>query len=163
VRTASAINAALYAVALRENEPAVLQAEARKVVEAALEDNTSLTPEERQQSQGQIDQRLADLASPWLRTFLGLDPATALARLRIPVLAMNGTLDVQVTADENLAGIDAALKAAGNTDYRLVRLEGLNHLFQHARSGLPVEYGATTETFAPEALALMKDFILGTR
>jgi len=68
-----------------------------------------------------------------------------------------------VPADEDLGGIDAALKAAGNTSYRLLRLDGLNHLFQHAVSGLPQEYGTITETFAPEALAAIRDFIMAVR
>jgi hypothetical protein len=33
----------------------------------------------------------------------------------------------------------------------------------HAGSGLPAEYGKLTETFAPEALSAMRDFILGLR
>jgi hypothetical protein len=47
--------------------------------------------------------------------------------------------------------------------FGLLKLDGLNHLFQHAGSGLPAEYGKLTETFAPEALSAMRDFILGLR
>ena len=51
---------------------------------------------------------------PWFRWFARYDPAPALARIRVPVLAINGSLDRQVLAAENLAGIRAAM--AGNPD-----------------------------------------------
>ena len=41
-----------------------------------------------------------------------------------------------------------------------MKIEGVNHLFQHADTGLPSEYGNIEETFAPEALKAMSDFIL---
>ena len=36
---------------------------------------------------------------------------------------------------------------------------GLNHLFQHAQTGLIDEYGTIEETFAPEALEMMAEWI----
>jgi hypothetical protein len=35
----------------------------------------------------------------------------------------------------------------------------LNHLFQHAKTGSPKEYSQIEETFAPEALKVMGDWI----
>ena len=83
-----------------------------------------------------------------------------LAKVRVPVLALNGTRDLQVPADLDLAAIGAALKAGGTTRVTLTKLEGLNHLFQHATTGLPAEYGTITETFALEALAAIREFVL---
>ena len=39
------------------------------------------------------------------------------------------------------------------------QLPGLNHLFQHARSGAIAEYADISETFAPTALRLIGDWI----
>jgi len=94
--------------------------------------------------------------------FVIADPSVALSTLRISLLAMNGTNDMQVPAGENLKAIGLALDAAGNKNYSLLELEGLNHLFQHAVTGLPNEYAAISETFAPEALSALGDWILLT-
>ena len=51
------------------------------------------------------------VAGPWFRYFLTYDPRTALARVKCPVLALNGELDLQVTIDENLPAIEKALRA----------------------------------------------------
>jgi hypothetical protein len=100
----------------------------------------------------QLAQARAQVLSPWFRYFIAYDPEPALRRVRVPVLALNGTRDLQVPAAENLAGIRTALAAAGNRDHTEVALDGLNHLFQTARTGLPTEYGAIDETVAPAAL-----------
>src|SRR6185437_9774340 len=47
----------------------------------------------------------ADTTSRWERYFLAYDPAPALRKLTVPVLALNGSLDVQVPARENLAAM----------------------------------------------------------
>lgn len=107
-----------------------------------------------------IAQQMAMLGTPWFRSFLSLDPRVALRKVTVPVLALNGTLDRQVPAQENLGEIEKALKEAGNADVTVRPMPGLNHLFQHAKSGNPDEYYAIEETFAPEALKVMTDWIL---
>jgi uncharacterized protein len=77
----------------------------------------------------------------------------------VPVLALGGTLDQQVPARENLSGIDAALRASGNEDYKIVELAGLNHLFQTATTGAPAEYATIDETVAPQVLDLIASWI----
>lgn len=103
------------------------------------------------------DQLVRMAADPWFRSFARYDPVPALARIRVPVLALNGSLDEQVVARENLAGIRAAL--SGNPDATVRELAGLNHLFQTARTGSPGEYVDIEETFAPAALDLISDWI----
>lgn len=98
--------------------------------------------------------------SPWMRHFLRLDPRPSLKRIKIPVLALNGDLDLQVDVDQNLSAIESALAAGGNTQVTTRRLAGLNHLFQHAETGLVDEYARIEETMAPEVLDLIRDWIL---
>lgn len=97
------------------------------------------------------------ILDPWFRYFARYDPAPALARIRVPVLAINGSLDRQVIAAPNLAGIRAAL--AGNPDVTVTEIPGLNHLFQTARTGAMGEYADIEETVAPRALDIVTDWI----
>jgi hypothetical protein len=99
------------------------------------------------------------MSSPWFRWFVAYDPAPALARLACPVLALNGALDMQVPAKENLAAITRALAAAGNRDARTLELPGLNHLLQTSPTGSPAEYGTIEETIAPAALDTIATWI----
>ncbi|MGE0430822.1 MAG: alpha/beta hydrolase family protein [Planctomycetota bacterium] len=107
------------------------------------------------------DAEIAGLANPWVRFFFSFDPADALAKVTCPVLALNGTKDVQVPWDLCLPAIFKALVASGNTDVTIRALPGLNHLFQHCDTGLISEYSEIEETFAPEALRAMGDWIAG--
>lgn len=97
------------------------------------------------------------VAMPWMRWFLAYDPRPALARLRMPVLAVGGAKDVQAPPAENLAGIRAAL--AADPDATVVELPGLNHLLQTAGAGLPAEYAEITETLSHAALKLVGNWI----
>ena len=106
-----------------------------------------------------IDQQIAQLLTPWFRYFLAYDPRPALRQVRVPVLAVNGALDLQVDADQNLPEVERALREGGNEDVTVKRLAGLNHLFQHASTGTVEEYGEIEETISPEVLELIGDWI----
>lgn len=101
----------------------------------------------------------AAVLTPWFRYFLAYKPADNLVKLKCPVLALNGTLDKQVNAEANLAGIQAALTKAGNKRFEAVAMPGLNHLFQTTSTGSPNEYAELTETFSPVALAKVTTWI----
>jgi hypothetical protein len=75
------------------------------------------------------------------------------------VLALNGELDLQVPVDMNLPAIERILKESGNRDVTAKRMPGLNHLFQHAKTGSPSEYAKIEETMAPEVLSLIGGWI----
>ena len=108
-----------------------------------------------------IASQIAMVSTPWFRELAAYDPRPALAKLRIPVLAVNGGTDTQVPAKLNLAGIRAATH--GNSDATILELPGLNHLFQTSATGAPGEYGIIEETFSPTALKLIGDWILKHR
>ena len=100
---------------------------------------------------------IAQNSSPWIRYFLGYDPADYLPQIEIPILALNGELDLQVPAPENLAGLRALLK--DNPDTTIIELESLNHMFQHAKTGAMGEYNDIEETFSPQAMKLISEWI----
>lgn len=94
------------------------------------------------------------MESRWMQTFLVLDPADYLPQVKCPVLAINGSKDCQVLASPNLQRIKQLYPQA---DCRT--MPGLNHLFQHCTSGAPDEYMLIEETFAPEAIQAVGEFI----
>lgn len=104
--------------------------------------------------------RLARFAGPWMHGLLRYDPVPALRALRQPVLALNGSLDLQVPAATVLPPIRAALQA--NPAAVVRELPGLNHVFQRAVTGAGSEYHAIEETMAPVALATIGDWIAAT-
>lgn len=106
-----------------------------------------------------IDEGLETMMSPWMIFFLFHDPAPVLAEVRCPVLALNGTLDVQVSYSQNLPAIEEAMLVAEG-ELTIVKLEGLNHLFQPAITGAVSEYGQIETTFDPMALEVMSDWVL---
>lgn len=97
--------------------------------------------------------------SPWFRYFITFDPATYLTKITCPVLAVNGTLDVQVRSSSNLSAIKANLTKAGNTKFKIATLTGLNHLLQKATTGGVDEYANINETVDPAALTRVSTWI----
>lgn len=103
---------------------------------------------------------LTSVRSPWFRYFLTHDPRPALRKVQCPVLALFAEKDVQVTPKENAAGVEAALKEAGNKDVTLKEFAGLNHLFQTCKTGAVSEYGLIEETLAPAVLEAISEWLL---
>jgi len=108
----------------------------------------------------QIKGSLNPATLTWFRYFISTDPSKYWKRVECPVLALNGELDLQVAAEENLKAIEKALKSGGNKSVKTIIFPGLNHLFQHCKTGLPLEYGEIEETFSPEVLKIIADWIL---
>jgi len=96
---------------------------------------------------------------PWLRYFTKSDPAEYFSEIECPVLALNGEKDCQVMAEKNITAIVTGLENAGHKDVTGLVLPGLNHLFQHADTGLPNEYGEIEETMSPEVLTIILQWI----
>lgn len=96
------------------------------------------------------------MMTPYFRYFLALDGREYLKAVKCPVLAMNGKLDMQVDCVRNLEAIDRLLKA---NNHKVMAFDGLNHLFQHCTTGTVAEYSQIEETFAPEAIAEIINWI----
>jgi len=142
--------AAMFKLAREETDPAKLDAELRPIM-ASLDKAGRMAPQV-------VDAQIKALSNPWFRFFLSYEPAPTLARLRMPVLALNGSLDMQVPPAENLAVMRTAL--AGDKQATIIELPGLNHLFQTAKTGAPSEYSVIEETMAPLALKTISQWIL---
>jgi hypothetical protein len=107
-----------------------------------------------------IQAQIAMLRVPETQSMLVYDPAQALRKLTVPVLALGGSRDIQVPASQNLPAISAALAAAGNRDFTVKELPGLNHFFQTCRQCTIQEYSSIEETFSPAALEIIGDWLV---
>lgn len=110
-------------------------------------------------SQEQYAKQFATMTTPWFRYFLSYDPATSLEKVKVPVLALNGSKDLQVWAPQNLPAIEKALKKGGNKKYVIKELPNLNHLFQEAGTGSSAEYSIIPQTLSPQLLNEITNFI----
>jgi pimeloyl-ACP methyl ester carboxylesterase len=113
-----------------------------------------------QMPEAQIGAAIKATSSPWFRYFISYDPATALRNVKCPVLAIIGSKDLQVPPEQNLPAIRKTLQDGGNKNFELDELAGLNHLFQTAKTGSPVEYAAIEETMSPVAMDKIATWIL---
>jgi uncharacterized protein len=107
-----------------------------------------------------LEQQLRMLTSPWFRFFLDYDPLPNLQKTKCPILFIYGQKDLQVPPKINLPLVQKAIAEAGNTQADIRQIAELNHLFQHSYSGSPAEYAAIEETFAPEALQVIADWLV---
>ncbi|MFZ1281077.1 MAG: alpha/beta fold hydrolase [Ignavibacteriaceae bacterium] len=106
-----------------------------------------------------LNMQVKTLTSPWFKYLLRFDPAPVLEKVKCPVIAINGEKDLQVPPKENLSAIETALKKGGNSNFEIIELKGLNHLFQKSETGKISEYGQIEETISPLALQTMLDWI----
>ena len=163
IEKTSKVNKAIYDVILTEKDNTKATTEAKKIMVDAINSDPSVSETVKAEQIKTLDAKIAPLVTPWFRTFLELNPKQYLLKTKCPVLALNGTKDLQVPYKADLDAIDKYLTQAGNKHYTIMKIEGVNHLFQHANTGLPTEYSTIEETFAPEALKAMSDFILNLK
>lgn len=100
-------------------------------------------------SQSQRDE-FRMMVLPSYRYFMRIDPVPFIRKINIPVFAAFGTKDVQVPFAPNLESLTDNLPK--NTKNVLKAYDGVNHLFQHAKTGSVSEYADIEETFAPQVM-----------
>ena len=103
---------------------------------------------------------VSQIRAPYLHHFISLDMRKLLDKVTCPVLALNGTKDLQVDAESNLSALAAGMTA--NNIRKIEKVEGVNHLFQHCTTGAVTEYGEIEETIAPEVLETITKWIQTT-
>ena len=98
------------------------------------------------------------IVTDWFRYFLDYDPRGDLELSKVPLLAVYGTLDLQVPPDQSVPVLENINANHGKIEVQT--FPDLNHLFQHATTGLPSEYGVIDETLAPEVMIAIKEWVL---
>ena len=99
---------------------------------------------------------MRQLSMPYLKHFVTLDVRPLLGVISCPVLALNGTKDMQVEAESNLRALRRGLP--DNPCNKFETVEGVNHMFQHCQTGMTTEYRDIEETFAPEVLETLVEW-----
>jgi fermentation-respiration switch protein FrsA (DUF1100 family) len=153
------VNATIFDMIIRSKNEDKLKADLKGYLEKAIE-NDSLSMPQGLTKEEFIQVQLRQLTTPWMKYFLNYEPATALKKVKCPVLALNGEKDLQVPPKQNLVAISETLKKQANKNSTIKELQGLNHLFQHCKTGLPNEYPMIDETFSPLALEEMTKWIV---
>lgn len=155
----SSFNAQVFSVIRGQAEEAAQEEALMSILERAY---AALSEEERA-GVGSLyafqTKTIANLRTPWMKFLLPYNPRQALEQVHCPVLALNGDKDLQVSIEQNLPEIGAALELGPCTDFSLQRLEGLNHLFQYSETGQVSEYGKLEETFSETALERMAQWL----
>ncbi len=85
---------------------------------------------------------------PYLVSWFRYTPAQEIAKLKMPVLILQGSSDFQVTVD------DAKLLGAGNPAAKVSIIDGMNHVLKQV-SGTPAEQ---MKSYSDPALPLAPDF-----
>ncbi|MBB47592.1 MAG: hypothetical protein CMJ33_03425 [Phycisphaerae bacterium] len=107
-----------------------------------------------------LDDAAPVFLTPWMRAFIELDPDEYLRRVQCPVLALNGSNDVQVIMELNLPAIERSILEGGGR-VTTISYPGLNHLFQKSDTGAISEYAEIDTTFEPVVLDDITRWIKG--
>lgn len=93
---------------------------------------------------------------PWMLEFIRFSPASDISSVTCPVMAVNGSLDLQVLP-ANLEQIRCLLPPSEN--HLIKEYPGLNHLFQPCTTGLSMEYPKIETTISTEVLEDIAEWI----
>ncbi len=146
------VNEELFKAIAESKSESEAKSKAAMIFDKAIEEHKIFGNPEQVKAVG-----VSGLTTPWMRYFLSYDPVPALRQLRVPVLALNGSLDLQVPAKSNLAAMRLALSE--NKEVTIKELDHLNHLFQSARTGAPAEYAQIEETINPGVLYVIGEWV----
>ena len=99
-------------------------------------------------------EKIASDTNPWLNYYIRFTPSQYIATTACPIFVLYGERDIQVRPELNMPKMQQLANEATIKLY-----PGLNHLFQHAKTGAVQEYGTIEETISPEVLVDIVDFI----
>jgi hypothetical protein len=152
---AAAMSAVIEGKPIEEVRPLIEEMVRRQVAIGSLviPDDATLKPT--------FDAAMTQISSPWMMEFIRFDPRGVLTMIEIPTLALCGSKDTQVDMETNLSIMEEVARASA-APITTRRLEGLNHLFQPAQTGVIDEYGTIDTTFEPKALADLVAWVVET-
>ncbi len=83
--------------------------------------------------------------TPWFQSVLLFDPASAIRRVKQPMLLVHGALDQQVPVSHAERLAELARKESRSKSVELVIVKGVNHLMAPATTGEVAEYATLTD------------------
>ena len=138
---------------------ATLRAQVQQEFEALSDEVRESIPDEEALVDSIVAETLASWRSPWFESFLEHDPRPAIVALEVPVLALFGELDTQVSAAGNSIAMSEAIAESSVPGYTIATIFSANHLFQEAVTGSVNEYPRLKREFAPEFLQILTDWL----
>jgi len=107
-----------------------------------------------------VNQNLVSLyrpsVQPYMISWIKYDPAKEIKKLRIPILIIQGTTDLQVTVN------DANLLFASKPDAKLLIIENMNHIMKDVDGDIQKNYATYSNPILPlksELVSNLVDFI----
>lgn len=158
----SSHNQLMKAISKGENTDDIL-----KGFEKNVKNILEVHPKYRHKNNSELDQMAKNKAKefdivyalPSIETYLYHDPAESISKLKIPVLALFGGKDKQVTIDQNKDKLEDALLGS-KTKYQIKIFNEANHYFQHAITGNREEYEQLDKKFAQGFLECISSSII---
>lgn len=95
-------------------------------------------------------------ATPWGVSYAKYDPRPSLRSLSVPVLALYGEKDMQVSPTHEVPEMRQALS---HPQSKVEVFDGLNHMFQPSATGKPSEYAQIDTTMAPAVMDRIADWL----
>jgi pimeloyl-ACP methyl ester carboxylesterase len=123
--------------------PAPLLEEANRTLDTLLAGHTVAAPP------SALMQLFRPSVQPYLISWLKIDPQVEIARLAIPVLVVQGTLDGQVPVS------DAQLLAKAQPKAKLLMIDGMNHVFKRAPPDAESQRQSYSDPTLPDAPELI--------
>jgi len=102
--------------------------------------------------------------TPWFKSWLLFDPATALEKVSQPVLIVHGALDTEMPPShaDRLEQMARARKKVPATSTRKIVLPGVNHILIPAKTGDLDEYEALPKTLSPDVASATIEWLKTT-
>ncbi|REC62506.1 alpha/beta hydrolase [Chryseobacterium pennae] len=159
IKGAEMINRKIFNLVKKSSDIGQLKKDLRSSLKKILTENPDLKRAGDTTDDEFINLQIDTYATPWMQYFIKYNPVSTLKKVKIPVLALNGEKDLQITPKENLKAIKKALGKAKNKHVTIKELPGLNHLFQESDTGAPQEYQRIEQTYSPTVLKEVSDWL----
>jgi pimeloyl-ACP methyl ester carboxylesterase len=113
-------------------------------------------------SEDQVKNQADLFVTPWFKYALEYNPQDDLIQIDVPVFAIFGEKDMQVSPEQNIALMSKFLSQAPSKNTEIKVFSGLNHLMQPAETGSPSEYALIETTISESVLADIHQFLRDT-
>lgn len=150
----------IFAILKKEDDRAVTEKKLREILTQYFNNVTPSQKEIAETYYGCLEQQIQLFNSASWRYWLVYDPIITLKQVKVPILALNGDLDLIVTPEQNLKRFVQALEEVGHKDFMFLELPQLNHAFQTCQTGSMNEYEKIEETTSPLVLKIMSEWLL---
>lgn len=97
--------------------------------------------------------------SPWFKSLFHHDPAPLLRGTDVPLLALYGSLDLQIPPAASLAALQRHFAGSRRRLLTAELLTGVNHMLQPAQSGTMDEYRTIEQTIAERVFSVLDSWL----